>query len=508
MNEKKKVGHFSIWIFVFVFVFILHLWSLMRYPAPHVDEAFLTSRAWSFVQTGHQYGMLDSGVIDAIPGNWTLNQWLITFIQAAVLRFFPQPELIQLRVLSLIFGLGLLGANFWLTRRLGGRKLALASTLLLALTRSFFHSAHLVRYDIMAAALGYLGLAFVINNHRNRFWHGLASGILIGLAIETHLNALIFIPAVGVFLLFEYGRKVFIQKSTWGVGAGLLIGASYYLILHVLPYPQTYIEVNSLLFGQTQQPPILTFDFGKIIKSFGDTAGLLLAGTGSLVFLAFIGIIYNARTKGKGKLALLLVSITLFIAGALVIPNKFAHYAILLAPAVTWLAGDVLVNLLSRPWRRSFKQYVETIFVWGCVAGMLALSLSQVVDNRYQEYLEVQAKINAVVQPGDIILGSQIYWLGLYDHPYFSWEVLFMYPRFNPGISLEGTIAHFKPDILIMDWGMDTTIVDYAKPGSWQAAYTLPRHEFFDYLATNSKLAADIPSSSYVQVRAYRFEVK
>ncbi len=498
----------SIWIFVFILIFILHLWSLMRYPAPHVDEAFLTSRAWSFIQTGRQYGMLDSGVIDAVPGNWTLNQWLITFLQAAVLRFFPRPELIPLRVLSLVFGIGLLGANYWLTWRLGRRKLALASTLLLALTRSFFHSAHLARYDVLAAALGYLGLAVIVNNRRNRFWQSLAAGILIGLAVETHLNALIFIPAAGIFLLLEYGRRVFTQKSSWGIAAGLFAGAIFYLTLHVLPYPQTYSQIIPLLFGQTQQPPILTFDVGKILKSFGDTAGLLLAGTGSLVFLGLLEIIYNLKTKDNNKRALLLVSVTLFVGGALVIPNKFAQYAILLAPALTWLAGGVLVNLLSRPWQRSLRHYAETILVWGCVAGTLVLSLSQVIDNRYQEYQAVQAKVNAVVRPGDIIIGSQIYWLGLYDHTYYSWEVLFLYPRFNPGTSLAATISHYKPDVLVMDWGMDTTIVDNADPGSWQAAYTVPRTEFFDYLAKNSEVAMDVQSPSYVQVRAFRFRVK
>ena len=77
---------YAIYLVGFLFILILHFWSLMRYPAPFVDEAWLTSRAWAFLHTGHQLGSLDMGVAENLPGGWVANQWLITALQSICLR--------------------------------------------------------------------------------------------------------------------------------------------------------------------------------------------------------------------------------------------------------------------------------------------------------------------------------------------------------------------------------------------------------------------------------------
>ena len=65
---KINFNDWSLWLFVFAAVLILHLLTRMRYPAPFVDEAWLLSRAWTFIQTGHQFGGLDSGVGEQFAG--------------------------------------------------------------------------------------------------------------------------------------------------------------------------------------------------------------------------------------------------------------------------------------------------------------------------------------------------------------------------------------------------------------------------------------------------------
>ena len=148
-----------LWLLICGGILTLHLLTLLRYPPPFVDEAWLVSRAWAFKQTGHQFGQLDAGLGEQFAGIWTLNQWLITVLQSSVLRFFAQPDLLPLRALSLVEGFGLLVVSYWTVSRLSGKTVAICSTLLLALSRIFFHTAHMVRYDILATVLGYSSLA-------------------------------------------------------------------------------------------------------------------------------------------------------------------------------------------------------------------------------------------------------------------------------------------------------------------------------------------------------------
>ena len=252
-----------LWLLVWGLILLLHLLTLMRYPAPFVDEAWLVSRAWAFIQTGHQYGALDAGLGEQFAGIWTLNQWLITVLQSFVLRFFAQPELLPVRVLSLVEGFGLLAVSYWTAARLGGKPVAICSTLLLAVSRIFLHTAHMARYDILATFLSYTALALVVNDRRSRFLVGLMAGVLAGLAVETHLNSLIFFPAIAIYYLIEYRSGIFRKPGAWGFMFWDCYRGRNILGIAYLPYPDTYFKVNALVFSKTQVPPILSWNSVK-----------------------------------------------------------------------------------------------------------------------------------------------------------------------------------------------------------------------------------------------------
>ena len=55
----------------------------------------------------------------------------------------------------------------------------------------------MARLDVLATMLAYSALAIIVCDPSHNFWTGLLAGILIGLAAETHLNSLIFIPVPG-----------------------------------------------------------------------------------------------------------------------------------------------------------------------------------------------------------------------------------------------------------------------------------------------------------------------
>jgi hypothetical protein len=116
-----------------------------------------------------------------------------------------------------------------------------------------------------------------------------------------------------------------------------------------------------------------------------------------------------------------------------------------------------------------------------------------------------QSRINQSVQPGDTIIASQTYWLGLYDHRYYSWEVLFLYPRLFPDKTLAGAFQQYKPDLLIIDGGMNDLISDTIDPSSPWYYYHLPRAELLEYLGKHARLVTSFESDVYGPIRIYRF---
>ena len=113
-------------------VLVVHAWSLLRFPAPFVDEAWFAARAWGFLETGRAFGQLDRGVFDLFDGCWTFFPWLPVVLQSVPLRLVGTPILLPLRIESLLFGLALLTIVFRIGDLLYGKHLGLLAALLVA----------------------------------------------------------------------------------------------------------------------------------------------------------------------------------------------------------------------------------------------------------------------------------------------------------------------------------------------------------------------------------------
>jgi hypothetical protein len=508
MSESKGTTYTRIGLYLIGAIAVVHVWSLMRYPAPSIDEAWLTSRAWAFLNTGHPYGPLDSGLAERFySGYWVTNQWLITALQSLVLRITASPNLPGLRILSLAWGLLLLAASYSIAFRLGGRAVAITSTLLLFCSRTFFYSAHQVRYDIMAAALAYLGVALYFSGGSARrpykFWLGAASGLFVGLAVETHLNSLIFIPAMGILFLIDYGMNFWRQLNFWGFTCGGLLSLGFYLLVHVLPDPNAYIALNLLIFGSTHSPPIAA-GIAKLVRSFSDMGGLLLVAGTSLLLPAVMALPGLWKLKTKRSWQAIAFPAVVVLAAVVLIPNKVGHYAILLAPPITWLAARALIDFMRRPWHGRLMDYILRVALLAAVGGALLLALIPLASDGYRDYSIAQAQINRVIRPGERVMGPQVYWFGLQEHAYFSPDLLIIYPRFYPGSTLSDAFNDFRPDIFIIDQGLNTLIADDVAPISRWYSYHFPRAELFTFLDANADLVSSFQSPSYGRITVYR----
>lgn len=489
---------------VLAVILALHGWSLLRFPAPFVDEAWLASRAWAFIQTGLAFGPLDSGLADRFPGYWTVNQWLMTFLDSLSLRFFNAPNLLAVRLVSLVFGLILLALVYVIARRFGGQRLGLLSVILVSVSGPFLYSAHLARYDIVAAAFGFAAMALYLSN-RSSFWVGLLAGVCVGLSFEIHPNGMIYAPAILALYFWDARWFLLRQRWFWGFVLGGSIGLLFYAALHVLPYPQTYLALSRLAYAATRTPPLLTLDLRVILQALIDSGRMLFEAYPLLVIILLGAVTVLLQRRSTAGLRLLVLSAALFLTHTLLIRNKFFYYAILVTPVLDVLMAAFLLEFVRRPWRGRLGDYVSRILAGGLTIGSIALIWSVLRADYWQTYQTTQNRINQSIRSGDSIMGSQVYWFGLYDHVYYSWELLPLYQRYAPGSTLEDALREFQPDVFIRDEHVGVFIVDPDPQGDpYIQALRLPRAELEGFLNRRAELINSFYNSYYREIRMYR----
>jgi len=493
-------------ILLFAFLSAFHLLTLMRFPAPFVDEGWNAGRAWAFLQTGWPFSTLDMGVIEKFEGYWTFFPRLPVWIHGQVLRLSATPSLLAMRIVSLAFGLVLLGAIYAIAKRLGGQRLALLSVLLVSMSWPFLYSAHLARTDIMAAALGFAAVALYLNNKCAHLWKSLLSGLCLGLAYEMHAHSAIFGPAIVALFFVDLRQKTLRSRSFWGFLAGVLIGLGLYAAWHILPYPQTYHTLNQLTFAVHHVPPILTLDPQVIVQAIGDMGRMLYAAYQPLIPLVIWAIVLAAKRHSKADKTLLVLAVSLAAGHTLLIRNKFMYYAILVTPALDLIVAAAVLRFLQHRWRGRLYDYAYHVFVWGLLAASIALNLSVLRMDFQADYRLAQSRINQVVQPGESIMAAQVYWFGLYDHVYYSWEKLRLYQRYEPGSTLEDALRHFYPDIIIIDDKfLGSFIVDPDQEGDlYLETLGLPRPEMEAFLQRYANPLTTFDGGYYGQMRVYR----
>jgi hypothetical protein len=487
-------------------IIVINAWSLMRYPAPFIDEAWRASRAWAFIQTGRQFGPLDAGIIDRFEGHWTLFPWLSTLIQSVSLRFVAQPELLPLRILSLLFGFALLGAVYAIARSLYDWRHGILSTFLVSVSMPFLYSAHLARTDVIAATLGFSAIALHLNNRSARSLVSFLSGLCIGLAFEVHPHSLIYAPAIVALYFLQLGWSMFRRRHFWAFLGGAGVGLAFYATLHIVPYPETYLALNRLSFTQTHTPPILTLDPWVIIQAFIDAAGIFYWHYFALVPPVIWAVLVLAKRRSESDKTLLVLSGVLFVGATLLIRNKFAYYAILYTPTIGLMIAALMLYPLQQGWHRQLRSYVRPVLVWSlCFAGvLLTLYRVKLEGNGWQQYQTAQGLINQTVQPDDSIMSVHTYWLGLHDHVYYSWEKLSLYQRYAPGSTLEEALREFQPDLFIIDQHLDGFISDERSNSLYLEHKGLPLAEMEAFLNRYGTLVGEFDVEHYGPIRVYR----
>lgn len=433
---------------------VLHAVSLRLYPPVFVDEAFLISRAWGWLQTGLNFGPLDAGVFDlGFDGYWTFHPFIPTWFHALFVQLFGL-DLSLLRFASLLCGAGVLAAVFSISYQLSASSRgAFIVVLLVIVSFAFTLSAHKIRYDIIVAALAFSAIAIhLAASERKSVLLSMVSGILLGMAFEVHVNAVIYGPVIVALFFAKEGWRLYRQRVFWGFVGGAAIMLAWYLWAHVLRYPETYFGIGRAMAG-THYPPLFLLNPVALIVAIGEMGRYLFILTQFRIVVTLIaGFMLWQRRLARKEILMFLVG---FLSFGLMVKSKMDYYLILIAPFADIVLARWIEEFLFQQKPFSYGWKLGRALVISLLTASLLFSLAvffvTFLFPALNETTRVAQRIERVIPAGGSVMGSQLYWFDLHRYRYISWQQILAYQKTYAGSTFNDAMMDLRPDVLVID---------------------------------------------------------
>ncbi len=430
--------------------------------------------------------------------------WIQPWIESLPIRLFGL-NLFAIRIESLIFGIALLGVIYAIVKRLYSARAALLTTAIGAFSIPFTFSSHLARPDIAVALCGFGAVALYLYDSPSGFTlKSVFSGLLIGLAIDIHLNVAIFGPVIVVLFFVDYGLKTLRLWRFWGFIAGVSVGLGFYIAIHILPYPQSYFAINNIESSLSHTPPILMADTNMWLWAVSSTFWLMGALLWPLI-IASAFILLRRRTQADKRL--LTISTTLIVTFTALILNKPNHYAILIAPAAWMLIGSLIDYLAQQPWQRTIFTYIRTVGVLSLISASVIFALAPMLNDPTQDWQTMLNYVSETIPAKSTTIGQQNWWFARPSDPYMSWEQLVYYRRYAPGSTLEDAFRNLKPQYLVADnttrfYELDTLS---KLDADYSSSFVL-KSEMEAFMQHHCHLVSSISTRTFGDVSIYKIE--
>jgi 4-amino-4-deoxy-L-arabinose transferase-like glycosyltransferase len=437
-----------------VVLLVLHAVSLRLYPPVFVDEGFMISRAWGWLQTGLNFGPLDAGVFDnRFDGYWTFHPLIPTWFHALFVQLFGL-DLSLLRFASLLCGAGLLAAVFSVSYQLStSSRCAFIAVLLVIVSFAFILSAHHIRYDIIVAALAFSAIAIHLEaSKRQSVPLNILSGLLLGMAFEVHVNAVIYGPVIVALFFAEEGWRFYRQRVFWGFAGGAAIALAWYLWAHVVRYPETYFGIGRAMAG-THYPPLLLGNPLALIMAVAEMGRYLAILTQFRIVVTLVAAIMLWQKRlARKELLMFLVG---FISFGLMVKNKMDYYLILIAPFADIVLAGWIEQFLFQKKLLPYGWELGRALVSSLLAASLLFSLAVFFVTFLFPPLtatkRVAQRIERVIPAGGSVMGSQLYWFDLHQYRYISWQQIIAYQKTYAGSTFNDAMMALRPDVLVID---------------------------------------------------------
>ena len=479
---------------------LFHLYTLTSYPPLFIDESWYANVAWNWLTRGENFDSIQALARQGVPWPYLGNlPWLASFAIAGL-------GLFQARIVAWIFGLVLVIGVFLVGRLSFGRIAGALAALFLVINPAYLQASHYARPDVMLAAFGMFGYLFMLSGFQKeaRGSHLLA-GLLLGLAVDIHLNALIFIFGFLILYRYQYKKGLLRSRGFWFFLLGGFLAFVYYIAVHVLPEPSAFFNFFRYSLGSEHQMPISSLNLVVLLRSLRAEIGRYHFFDNNLTF-ALLGAsaVYLIWRRKPADQRLLVFTGAAFTGFVLLAGNKHDIYAILLYPFSLLVVAEGLVSLVraSRD-LPPVRAFASALILLSLVSGMIVMA-RPALDGRGYDYYAVTNKIRQEVPSGAKIMGLPNWWLGLPDYDFRSVMGL-TYLHFLEGLSLKEGLERLKPDYLIFDTGLNGLLVEQGYFGEEGfEVYKLPRAEFENFLRARAEMIMEFsnPWHGYFQIYA------
>ena len=465
---------------------------LVAWPAVHGDEGRELNAFWVASGIDPSARTLDP-VFQHDPLYKGGLQGLSTAISFRLFGF----GLFQGRVVSLVWGGLLLWTTFLVGRRLYGPAAGAIAVLFLGVSQPFLVSSHIVRPDVVVAALVMVALYCALRGLQEGgpVWHLLA-GLVLGLSFDVHPNSLAFMPTVGLCYLLRFGRRTSLARESWLFAGGIAIGALYYAGVRILPDPRHYAETFGYWVGIDKRPPLFA---GGIVPAaqaelwrWSQYFSHRLAEAALLLLGVLAAGWRLAQTRRLDPLlGGLLAAFAVFV---VLVSSKTEFYMILFFPTLVLLLAAAVSVVGSH--LGGSRLLAAALLVVLAVAGMgfednFRDVIEAASDARQRDYAALSTQLQAEIPPGSKVVAPPVYWIGLARPPYYLdyvdfsvWERV----RRERNVSWPQFVDEIEPDYVILDSKARSDVANRAR----------------GFMEANADLVAQITRKPYGDVQVWK----
>ena len=311
------------------------------------------------------------------------------------------------KLISLLFSLGILSLTYIIGKEIFGKRTALLSVFLLALTPTFFFFSKIMLSEIISTFFVLLAVYLFIRKNY------LFSGLFFGMAFMTRFLQLIpFLTAIIIFLIYNKKDKKFIQNLL-KIIAGFLIPVLPYLFLNYFLYSNPLLPFFEQLFltkntGWMWLEP-WWFYFQELFRE------------NFLYIFAFFGIYFLCRNKPNQEKSMIFFLFLMPLLFFILIPHKEMRFLIALLPFMYMIASYGILRFFE-----SKALSYLLIILFAVNSSILIYSNEKMETGKNTNFLVFQEYIKNE-NIGSIWISSPVY--AVYSDK--KTDTLIYYPTFN-----------------------------------------------------------------------------
>ena len=341
--------------------------DIISYPSYWVDEAVSVEKAQSFLT----YGVLDvpvaPGVVSGKPYATAAAGPLLTLPLAGFFFLFGV-GVMQVRLYMLVWLFLLTGVSYFFVRKIGGRRAAFFSVLLLATFSPLYANGKTATGDVP----GFVALLLALYYLYVRKWY-LLSGVLLGIATTTKpsLYLLLFVLSVAEILLSESQSRL---RHVCAIAGGWIAVCMPWLVsLPARPLTrETWKEVYLFFTNPFPADAVRAVD----VLFAGDAS--VLTHTTVLYYVAFavvtlLAVWYTRREDGVYTRLLRFAVLYALAAGMLYVRSPGWLRYLLAGQLLLFLMFPVACDVLfrQRSWRYNLPSQALSLFLGMLIVGQI-----------------------------------------------------------------------------------------------------------------------------------------